>query len=130
MDANELHRLNPDARKQAIQDYLKDKGLTTPQAKLLTPEAILSRTAMGIWDSVLRNVARPLLKSIPTPDKYNPEGTQRILLDAFKGRFNSMSKEELVMLVSIMHMEEMEKQMDQMVRAGLVGPDMDKPDKT
>ena len=124
---SELNNLPPDARRRAIQAYLKGRGLTASPASVLTPEAILARHAMGFWDQVIRNVAKPLLKAISTPSAYNPAGTQRLLVDTFTSKFSTMSKDELVMLVSIMHAEEMEKQINQMVEAGLVGPDMEKP---
>lgn len=125
---SELNSLPPEQRKRAIQDYLRARGLSTPHtATDLSPEAILARQAMAIWDQVLRNVARPLLKAIPTPSAYQPAGTQRLLKDAFTSKFHQLSKDELVMLISIMHAEELEKQINSMVAAGLCGPDMDKP---
>lgn len=128
MNDAELNHLPPHERRRALQDYLKQRGLTSaPPAHVLTPEQILARAAMGIWDSVLRNVARPLLKSLPNKESYIPAGTQRLLMDSFMHKFNSLSKDELVMLVSIMHAEELEKQINDMVSAGMVGPDMDKP---
>lgn len=124
---NELNKLPPEQRKRAIQDYLRARGLTMPSTTDLSPEAILARQAMAIWDQVLRNVARPLLKAIPTPSAYQPAGTQRLLKDAFASKFHQLSKDELVMLISIMHAEELEKQINAMVAAGLCGPDMYKP---
>jgi hypothetical protein len=126
MNDKELNLRSPEQRKRAIAHYLGGRGYSAPPPTILTPEAILARVAMGMWDSVLRNVAKPLLRAIPSPAQYQPDGTQRLLKDAFTAKFNTLSKDELVMLVSIMHAEEMEKQIVQMVEAGLCGADMDK----
>ena len=115
-------------RKQFIDDQLRARGkFIAPPNHILTPEQILAREAMSIWEQVKRNIAMPLLKAIPTPSQYQPAGTQRLLKDAFVHRFNGMSKDELVMLVSIMHAEELEKWVDACVKGGLCGPDMEKP---
>ena len=124
----ELNNLPPDKRALAIADYLKERNLYhAPPAQIITQEAIIARHAMGIWDQVIRNVAKPLLKSVKTPRAYSKAGTQRILMDAFKSRFNSMSKDDLVILVSQMHTEELEKQCESVANAGMIGEDMDKP---
>lgn len=122
----QLNSLPPHERKRAINDYLKLTGKTTPLTTL-TPEQSITRQAMGIWDQVLRNVAKPLLKGMKKPSDYIPAGTQHILVDAFKSRFNHMSKDELVSLVSIMHGEELEKQCAQCANAGMIGEHMDNP---
>jgi hypothetical protein len=127
MNDAELNSLPPEQRKRAIAHYLGGRGYSAPPPTILTPEANLARAAMGMWDSVLRNVAKPLLRAIPSPSQYQPAGTQRLLKDAFTSKFSTLSKDELVMLVSIMHAEEMEKQIVQMVEAGLCGEHMSQP---
>lgn len=128
MNDNELNNIqDPVKRRLAIQDYLESRNLThIPPSNIITPEQILARTAMGIWDSIVRNVARPMLKAMKQPSDYNPAGTQRLLMDSFKHKFSNLSKDELVMLVSIMHTEELEKQCAQTANAGLVGEYSDK----
>lgn len=119
--------IDPDKRRAAVQAYLQSRGYSSDRrTHILTPEANLSREALGIFDAVLKNYARPMLRALKQPSDYSPAGTQLLFKEAFTARFSKLSKDELVMLVSIMHAEELEKQTAQMANAGLVGEDMDK----
>jgi hypothetical protein len=118
--------MNPEQRKAFVDDTLKKRGLyvETPSE---THEQAICRTAVGIFNGVTSNVAQPLLAALNSPSQYDSAGTQRLLKDAFQSRFNTFGKDELVILLSIMHAEELEKQCRQMADAGLVGKDKDKP---
>ena len=124
---SELNRLNPEQRRLALADYLNARS-PIPIIGEPTPAQRVARDAMHIWDAVLRNTARPLLRALKHPSDYQPAATQQLLVDAFVSRFSKLSREELCNLVSVMHAEELEKQVAQMVAAGHVGEDMDKRD--
>lgn len=119
---------NPNERRAFIENVLKNKGLfvngsTTP----LTNEQKIFAQAVKVWESVRINYARPLLKALQTSSQYDTVATQKLLLPEFERRFGSWSKDELVFLVSVMHTEELEKNMKQLVEQGLHGESMDKP---
>lgn len=124
-DINLKHLADPTVRAAFIKQKLAERGLvqveTTP-----TPEQRICTAAMQIFNEVTNTTLRPLLKSLAKPTDYSPAGTQQLLVDSFKTKFTTFSKEELVILLAIMHAEELESQAAQMAHAGLVGPDMDK----
>lgn len=112
-------------RKDFIDDFLKKKGKFVEPQKL-SPEQQIFANAMKIYESVWGNNVNPLLRALKSPSEYQPTGTQLILLDALKTRFNGWSKDELVFLVSAMHCEEMEKRCKQIVEQGRVGENFGK----
>lgn len=117
---------NPHHRRDFIDNLLKQKGKYVEQAKL-SPEQSIFVSAMKIWEAIDRNVAVPLLRALKNPYDYQPSATQLLLLDAFKTRFNTWSKDELVFMIAAMHCEEMEKRVKQVVEQGRVGDNYGKP---
>lgn len=123
-----LNNSDPNTRRVFIDDFLKSKGLFVPKGQL-TPRQIICRQAVGVWQTIQRTTARPLLLALKGPAQYNAAGTQQLLVDAFQLEFNKLfDKDEAITLLAIMHAEEMEKQISQQVNAGLVGDHTDKPE--
>lgn len=120
--------MSPEQRRQFIHDQLAKRGkiLDLSPAKL-TPEQKTQQIAKEFWIEIDNKIRLPFLRSLKSLSDYHPAATQQMLLDAFVSKFCTMSKDELVILVSIMHMEVMEQQMASQVNAGLCGPDMDIP---
>jgi len=118
--------MNPEQQKQFAKDEVKKRLGPLPSVSQPTADEKLMRMSIGIFNHVTNTTLKPLLESITTPAAYNKLGTQKLLLDAFEREFKVMSKEELIRLVSIMHMEELEKQAAQMAEAGLIGDHINK----
>ena len=125
-DADFNNIKDPTKRRLALHDYLVKRGLASPSSvQLITPEVTASRVAMGFWEHIVKTVARPMLKALKQPNDYSPAGTQQLLYSSFRDKFNTMTKDELVILVSVMHAEELEKQCQSAAHAALIGDHTD-----
>lgn len=120
------NKMSPENRHLFIDDFLKQKGLHRDPKKL-TEFQLIARQAIGEFDSIWKGTILPLLKALKSPSDYKSDGTQKLLVDAFKARFNKWDKDSLVYLISVMHAEEMEKQASQLAEQGILGEYMDKP---
>lgn len=125
MDSKELHRItDPNKRRLAITDYLAHRaGRPLPTIGAPSPEDQAMCQAITIWDQVNKNVARPLMRALKHPDDYQPDETQLMLGRAFQEKFGKLSKDEMCFLLSVMHAEELEKQVAEGVKTGNVGED-------
>jgi hypothetical protein len=117
--------MNPEQRKLFVDDQLKKRGkfveLPTP-----TAEQRICTDALKIFNNVTESTLKPLLKALKTPSQYDSKGTQFLLRQAFEKEFRTFSKDELCVLLALMHAEELEKQAYSMAQAGLIGNFVDK----
>lgn len=123
---NLFNESDPSSRELFINDFLKQKGIYQ-SPKPLREEEVIMKNALVEWNSIWKGSILPLLKALKSPSDYNSAGTQRLLLDAFKSKFNKWDKESMTFLISVMHTEEMEKQARQLAEQGIIGENMNKP---
>jgi hypothetical protein len=122
--------MNPDQRRQMIEDFIDKKTLGEYHARKNRPptaEEQCIAKCRAFWREVELTTAVPLLRALPSASAYDMVGTMKLLRDAFDSKFNSLTKDELVFIISLMHTEEMTKHVKSIVDQGLVGADMDKP---
>lgn len=118
---------NSNERRHFIDRVLKDKKIYVNGETKQTDYQRIMGQARIIWNQILKNVANPFLRALDSSSKYDPAATQTMLFRCFEEKFSKWSKDELITMISSMHTEEMEKQIEASVKAGIHGPSMDTP---
>lgn len=106
---------NPEARRRMVDDAMK--RVFGPD-KPLTPNQTLILRAEEICDSVDRFLL-PILRAACQAKRFDLNATQKLVANAYRDKFNTWSKDELLFLAVLFHTDTAMLKIEENEKAGL-----------